>query len=214
MTGHHASTPVGWRLALLAATLVLLALVPAAGVAAAGPIRPDSSCATESTYKSRDGLAQAELTVFNNSDETVKVWWLNYDGKRTFYRDVAPHKSYIQPTWLTHPWVITSVGGACYRFLVMNSVRQTVTVAPEVPDPEATTVFESATPLPAGATAVPGGASTRPPSAAPAAVSTGGSSSGSGPLVIVAVVAGAVAAVAVGLATTGRLPGIRRGGRG
>lgn len=193
--------------------VVVLALLLPAGVGAAGAIKPDSSCATESSYKSQQGIAPAELTVFNNSDETVKVWWLNYDGKRTFYRDLAPHKSYIQPTWLSHPWVISSVGGACYRFLVMTSIRQTVTVSPEIPDPEATTVSESPTPSPGSPVPAASSRSTAGASAEPVVVTPGGSSSDFAPLLVMGVLASMVAVLIAGLAATGRLPAFLRGGR-
>ena len=91
---------------------------------------PDSSCATESQFKSITGTTHAVLQIINNSDETVKAYWLDYTGKRVFYVDIKPHTSYLQATWLTHPWVITSSAGACYRFLVMNSQEQSVTVEP------------------------------------------------------------------------------------
>lgn len=199
-----------------AAAVVILAAFAPIGTLASGVIKPDTACADEATYKSLKGDDKAELTVINNSDETVKVYWLNYDGKRTFYRDLAPHTSYIQATWLTHPWVISSTVGACYRFLVMTSLKQSVTVAPEVPNPESTVVPESttATATPAGTTvAVVPGASPGA-TAAPTQPTTGETSPDYSWLLIMGVLA-AVAAVLIAISFgTGRMPWICRGGKG
>lgn len=213
------------RLAAVAA-LVLLAAFPLA-VRAAGPIVPDSSCADESTYKSLKGDAPAALEVFNKSPETVKVWWLDYSGKRVLYQVLPPFTDYVQRTWLTHPWVITDVNGRCYRFLVMTSQLQSVTVEGEPPDPETTTLPLSARLTAAPPTTAPTVVVTAAPStprasiiatSSPAATSTTPAGSpGAGTDNAAVVVVGAVAAVAVaagiGLAATGHVPGARRGRR-
>jgi hypothetical protein len=220
------------RLAGIVFALALLTLAGAGQARAAGPIVPDSSCADESTYKSLKGDTAAQLEVINKSPETVKIWWLDYNGKRVLYQQLPPFTMYVQRTWLTHPWVITNLGGRCYRFLVMTSQLQSVTVEGEPPDPDTT-----ALPLSARATAGPTAATTVAPTAAatvaPTAATTaaaaqptptpGGGpttpagSTAQGPDNTALAVIGAVAAVAVaagvGLAATGRLPGFRRGGR-
>jgi hypothetical protein len=205
-----------WAVAVVTLALAGLAVLAPIGVLAAGVIKPDTACADEATYKSLKGDDKAELTVINNSDETVKVWWLNYDGKRVFYRDLAKHTSYVQATWLTHPWVVSSTAGDCYRFLVMTSLKQSVTVAPETPDPAATVVPESST-----AASAPGGSPAAVvPEASPAATSpsnrptTGATSPDYTWLLIMGVLASVVAVLIAIAAGTGRLPGFPRGGRG
>ena len=208
----------------IGAMLLLLAASPL-GVQAAGPIVPDSSCADEGSYKSLQGDMPAQLQVFNKSPQTVKVWWLDYNGKRLLYQQLPPFTYYVQPTWLTHPWVITNVGGQCYRFLVMTSQLQSVTVEGEPPDPDTT-----ALPLSARASAAPSPGATVVPTAGPtsalvtpgapsssATASAGGTappgSSDAGSDNTALVVGAAVIVVAgAGLAATGRLPGMRRGG--
>lgn len=205
------------RLAAVAA-LVLLAAFPLA-VRAAGPIVPDSSCADESTYKSLKGDAPAALEVFNKSPETVKVWWLDYSGKRVLYQVLPPFTDYVQRTWLTHPWVITSASGACYRFLVMNSQEQSVTVEPELGPGE--TVAPLATSQ--STEIAPAPTVTAPPASGPAVQPTPGSSgagsavstqgAGPGTTIAIAGVAAAVVALIAFLVITGRLPGLPRGQR-
>jgi hypothetical protein len=201
----------------------MLAVLAPIGSLAAGVIKPDSACADEAKYKSLDGLHKAALTVINNSDETVKVYWLNYQGKRTFYRDLAPRTSYVQETWLTHPWVISSLAGDCYRFLVMNSLQQSVTVAPEGQDPEATVINVPAPtveelPTINTSTTAPVAVSETPAVGSPGTGSPGPTTGETSPdyswLLIMGVLA-AVAAVLIAISfATGRTPWIRRGGKG
>lgn len=34
------------------------------------------------------------------------IFWLDYNGQRVLYNTLAPGQSYVQQTFLTHPWVI------------------------------------------------------------------------------------------------------------
>ncbi len=179
------------------ATLVLLALAGSASAA----VTPDSACQTESTFKSRDGVAPASLTIINNTGEVLQSFWLDYDGKRVFYTRVQPFTSYVQATWITHPWVIANLQGGCYRFLVMNSVAQTVTVnadagASTQTAPPPTNTSSERTP----------GTRERVPDA------DRGPSRGDSSFPSLPVVGGAAALVALlgGLAATGHLPGVTR----
>ena len=97
---------------------------------APGPPVPDPACATESTLKSARGVVVAQLMIVNNTNLTLQAIWLDYTGKRVSYGTVAPFSTRTQPTWLTHPWIVASEQGACYRLIVMTSVNQTVTVDP------------------------------------------------------------------------------------
>jgi len=193
--------------AVLGLALVSLVLaLPSHAVAAGPPPDPDSACASEATFKSTAGTTKASLTIVNNTDETVQSFWLDYHGARVFYRQVPPHSRYVQPTWLTHPWVIASLGGTCYRLVVMTALQQTVTVdpgaggviAPVVTFPPPLETF------PTAATAAPGGL-TSTPGTSP------GSSTG---MPVLPVVGGLAALLALigGLFATGRLPGF--GGSG
>lgn len=121
-----------WRMLRAAATALLLAgwALPLVVLAADPPPDPDSACSTEKSFKSTLGVAQATLTIINNTDQTVQSFWLNYNGDRVFYRQLAAHQRYNQPTWLTHPWIVASLDGTCYRLVVMTSLEQTVTLNP------------------------------------------------------------------------------------
>lgn len=54
----------------------------------------------------------ATSIIFRNTASTPrKIWWLSYDGQRKFYKKLAPQESYVQSTYLTHPWLVTDDDG-------------------------------------------------------------------------------------------------------
>ena len=92
--------------------MLRLALALALSVSATGAYA-QSGCEDEKGVKSADSDTATEVTFQNQSDVTIKVYWLDYEGKRQYYADVKPGKSYTQDTYMTHPWVVTNVKGAC-----------------------------------------------------------------------------------------------------
>ncbi|MCI0424864.1 MAG: hypothetical protein L0Z47_03310 [Actinobacteria bacterium] len=89
---------------------------------------PHSSCDSEPTRRSTEGTVVADLTVINNTDATFQLYWLDYDGARVYYQDSPPRSTVPQPTWLTHPWILTDADGTCYLLIVMNAVQQTMAI--------------------------------------------------------------------------------------
>ena len=63
--------------------------------------------AVEGKVRSFTSDATAELTFVNQSGATVKMYWLDYQGNRKFYYTLPDGKSYVQRTFLTHPWLVT-----------------------------------------------------------------------------------------------------------
>jgi hypothetical protein len=57
--------------------------------------------------RSRVADVPTTVTFVNKSQHTVKVYWLNYQGRRVLYKTLRRGQSYKQGTALTHPWVIT-----------------------------------------------------------------------------------------------------------
>jgi len=155
----------------IAALFLVSLAMPALALAADLPPEADSACASEATFKSIDGTTKASLKVINNTDATVQTFWLDYNGARVFYQQVAPHSSYVQKTWLTHPWIVASLTGTCYRLVVMTSLEQVVTlnpgssgvVIPPAPTIEAAPTFPPAIETFPGLTPAPIGATTSGP---------------------------------------------------
>ncbi len=59
--------------------------------------------AEEKGIKSVTGDVAATIEFVNASGKTVKVYWLDYDGRRKLYQTLAAGDSYEQQTFLTHP---------------------------------------------------------------------------------------------------------------
>jgi hypothetical protein len=65
--------------------------------------QPDPSCQREPSVRSISGTTRFDLKFVNNTGERLQALWLNYSGKRVFYRQIPAGTAYVQPTWITHP---------------------------------------------------------------------------------------------------------------
>ena len=88
----------------LVAGIVMLAALPAM----AEPVLPPVDCGREAASRSLNSGRSTFVTFVNRLDESVRVYWLNFDGRRVYYRDIEPGESYRQLTFVTHPWVVTN----------------------------------------------------------------------------------------------------------
>jgi hypothetical protein len=75
---------------------------------------PRLSCSLEPTLQSIEGTVQTSIQFVNNTAGPVNIYWINYQGQRVFYRGgpfaaLAAGQSYVQGTFITHPWIVTDV---------------------------------------------------------------------------------------------------------
>ena len=91
-------------------TLLLAAIAAMTTVAAhADNELPQLGCGGEDAgLRSLNADTPTYVTFRNDTGRTVRTYWLNYKGRRVFYAEVPPGKSYVQQTYVTHPWVITN----------------------------------------------------------------------------------------------------------
>src|SRR5262249_31930988 len=69
---------------------------------------PKKHAAERQGLKSTQGKVETAITFVNRSKQTIKVVWIDYDGKRQFRETVKAGESYVpRRTFLTHPWLIT-----------------------------------------------------------------------------------------------------------
>lgn len=61
---------------------------------------------TASSLRSTDSSTSIHITFQNTTTEIVHIYWVDYHGKEVFYRDLRPAESYVQQTYITHPWRI------------------------------------------------------------------------------------------------------------
>jgi len=88
--------------------LALLIFCIQVNVASAETSLEDLGCSAEPQLSSKQGSVSTSVTFINNSSRTIRTYWLNYNGRRVYYAEVEPGKSYVQQTYYTHPWVITN----------------------------------------------------------------------------------------------------------
>ena len=89
--------------------LVALSVVLSAGAAQAAGKR----CTEERSLRSHDSKLNTQLTFVNNTTDSARVYWLNYQGRREFYKSLRPGESFTQDTFATHPWVATDADENC-----------------------------------------------------------------------------------------------------
>jgi hypothetical protein len=87
---------------------------------------PAYNCNLKSTLHSITATPAA-IEFLNASSITQKVYWLDYSGTPVLYNTVAPGASYVQGTFLTHPWVATDSSNTC-RAIYLPTVESGVAV--------------------------------------------------------------------------------------
>lgn len=70
-------------------------------------------CRSEANYASQGSLERTEMSFLNQSDEPVEIYWLNFQGERIKFQRLAPGHRWIQPTFVGHNWLATTMAGQC-----------------------------------------------------------------------------------------------------
>ena len=99
-------------------------------VGCAGPVLGgnQNQSADQQSLRSRNSLVEAEMKFVNLSGQTVNVYWLDYGGERKFYQTLRDGEFYVQPTYLTHPWLITDENGAAWEVHHPTEQPQTIEI--------------------------------------------------------------------------------------
>lgn len=91
--------------------MVLLTMLLAFGaLAQAGVILTPLSPSAVEAMQSINGNQTAGIEFINQIALTVDVNWIDYSGSEVLYATLAPGQSYVQWTFITHPWVIEDHG--------------------------------------------------------------------------------------------------------
>jgi hypothetical protein len=75
----------------------------------------------EGSLRSSGAKPGAKLCFLNNRSGEVKVYWLDYNGKRHFYLTVPPKMRYDQPSFRSHFWLVTDMRGNGLAIFSSNS---------------------------------------------------------------------------------------------
>jgi len=89
-------------------------------------------CNQESSLSSIESTTPSSIEFVNGTTQVLNFYRLNSSGQRLPSRFLLPGESYVQSTFLTHPWVVTNSLDACTNiFLPINEpARATITSAP------------------------------------------------------------------------------------
>jgi uncharacterized protein YkwD len=60
----------------------------------------------EGSIRSIESVRATSIRFDNVASFPVQIYWLDYEGKRVLYATLAPQESYVQPTYLSHPWLV------------------------------------------------------------------------------------------------------------
>jgi hypothetical protein len=74
---------------------------------------PKVGCENEKQLRSINTNVATEVNFINKTNSVVKIYWINAEGQRQHFKDLNPQESFIQGTYVTHPWVVTDEKGAC-----------------------------------------------------------------------------------------------------
>jgi hypothetical protein len=96
-----------------AVTLAAFLLVAATSGASA------QNCRDQDRLRSPSGTGRAtELTFVNAGQESRRIFWIDQSGKRKFYKELGPHASYTQPTFVGHPWIAAREDDRCQTVVI------------------------------------------------------------------------------------------------
>jgi hypothetical protein len=77
-----------------------------------------TTCNDEKKLASLSGERTARITFTNDTTAARNISWIDYSGRRVLYKILQPGQHYTQPTYITHPWVVTDKDNACKAAIV------------------------------------------------------------------------------------------------
>ena len=72
-----------------------------------------SGCPVPGSVRSVDSKRPAVIQFANSSGRPLKIYWLDFQGRRQFYHELKSGQDYRQPTYVNHPWIAVDSAGTC-----------------------------------------------------------------------------------------------------
>ena len=88
----------------------------------------DIGCAQESGLRSMEDAKVTEVIFFNQSPRPIRTYRLDSEGKRVFGSEIRPGDSYVQQTYVTHPWVVTNSGAKACKGIYQPEAAASIVV--------------------------------------------------------------------------------------
>jgi uncharacterized protein YcfL len=88
------------------------------------------SCGDEGKLRSLSSEISTNIQLVNGKKIRVKVYWIDFQGKRQHYFDLEPNESRDQQTFVTHPWIVTEAGDnqPCIKIFLPTQKPRTVII--------------------------------------------------------------------------------------
>jgi hypothetical protein len=96
---------------VLITTAVSTLIIAGAARAQSLPSLQAQTAQLEGSVRSIESVRSTTVRFENVSLIPVQIFWLNYEGKRVLYNTLAPGQSYVQGTFVTHPWLVAMTNG-------------------------------------------------------------------------------------------------------
>jgi PKD repeat protein len=78
------------------------------------------ACSQEGSLHSQSG-AQTSIRFYNDGQTALTVYWLDFQGHRVKYQDMAAGGTWDEPTYVSHAWLLATTDGACVAIFVAQS---------------------------------------------------------------------------------------------
>ncbi len=88
-------------------------------------------CADFKKLKSERSKEAAKIHFINQSEGTVIIQWVDFDGALKEYGQLEPGEELVQETFLTHPWVTAYGEGSCRQIFLPRDGVSVARVLPE-----------------------------------------------------------------------------------
>jgi hypothetical protein len=84
--------------------------------------------AEEKGIKSLESTIPAALKLVNRSKQTVKIYWIDYKGKRKLHATLQPGETFDSDTFVTHPWLVTDTKDNAWAIYFADAQPRTVEI--------------------------------------------------------------------------------------
>ena len=92
-------------------------------------VLPRKHSAETKGIKSMSSNVETTIKFVNSSKQIIKVYWLDYEGRRQFKETLKDGDSYeSNRTYLTHPWLITDKDDNAWDIYFPDAQPRTVEI--------------------------------------------------------------------------------------
>lgn len=89
----------------------------------------DTTCKSEGASRSTRGDVRETLLFRNEGTKPLRLYWLDYGGRRILMTTLLPRDYYSTNTFVTHPWLFVEAAGSCiHLFSNLDDSIDTVVV--------------------------------------------------------------------------------------